>query len=338
MDKFPFLVWQSRIPWYGVLALLFLFIFCTTQLKPRLAAPLLGLLLPGFGFLYGFYFNPATPGELLRAPDLMSAVRKEARIAGIGDGTLLPNMSAAMAVRDFRGYEPVVLARTQHFFDRLTGSRNDPQHSIHKVDQNTADVLRECGVEYIVSPTPLLISGWTEARASGAFLYQATGTVSRIDFNADTRKATADESLAALLSGKTRTAIYLESDQAPAAVRGSGSAQVVQETPDYRQYQTRASVPGYLLVREAYASGWGARVNGKRARLVPANYLFMAVTVPAGDSVVELSYRPWSWIIGLALTLLSLPVITGGIIFQGWKKPPRRAEIQENSPQRPNTA
>ncbi len=322
-ERHPFLNFQSSIPWYGIIALVFLLLFCLTQFQPRVAPHLLALLLPVFGFLYGFHFNPSMPGSFLQEPAVLRHVSPGARVAGIGVGTLLPNMSMSMRVADLRGYEPVVLARTQLFFNRLTGNPGDPQHSIIKVDQSTADVLKDCGVEYLVSPTPLMINGWNETRGEGAFLYRCNDEVSLAGFFSNARNATPEESLDALLGGKTRALLYLESSSVASGPPATASVQIVKNTPDHRQYNVHASAPGYLLIRECYADGWMARVSGKSADLIRANYLFMAMAVPAGDSVADLHYRPWSWIAGLTLTLLSMPVVFGGIVFRGWKKPPR---------------
>ncbi|HEY3129752.1 MAG TPA: YfhO family protein [Acidobacteriota bacterium] len=330
-ERYPFLNFQSSIPWYGLIALLLLLLFCLTQFLPRMAPSLLAVLLPAFGFLYGFHFNPSMPRNFLRAPAVLRDLAPGTRVAGIGVGTLLPNMSMSLQVGDLRGYEPVVLARTQYFFDRLTGNPGDPQHSIIKVDQKAAGVLKDCGVEYLLSPTPLMVSGWTEKPGAGAFLYQSSDTVSPAVFFSNTRKATPDESLDALLGGKTREALYLESASVVSGPPAPGSVQIVENRPDHRQYSLRGSAPGYLLIRECYADGWSARVNGKSAELIRANYLFMAVAVSAGDSTIDLRYRPWSWIGGLALTVLSLPVVLGGIAFRGWKKPPRRRVPAEQS-------
>lgn len=66
---------------------------------------------------------------------------------------------------------------------------------------------------------------------------------------------------------------------------------------------TRA--PAVLVVREAWAPGWSARVNGTAAPVLPADLVFRAVPVPAGASRVELDYRAPGATAGLLVSLLA---------------------------------
>ena len=45
-----------------------------------------------------------------------------------------------------------------------------------------------------------------------------------------------------------------------------------------------------LVIREGYAAGWSARVNGTESTVWRANGRHMAVHVPAGASLVSLRY------------------------------------------------
>jgi hypothetical protein len=63
---------------------------------------------------------------------------------------------------------------------------------------------------------------------------------------------------------------------------------------------------GMLRLLESWAPGWSARVNGRRAPVYRADYLFMAVPVPEGSVVVELEYRPPMLLPGLAASAVGL--------------------------------
>jgi len=70
----------------------------------------------------------------------------------------------------------------------------------------------------------------------------------------------------------------------------------------------RASVgaPGLLILSDAYDEGWQARVDGRPAPILRANYALRAVWLPAGEHSVEFVYRPRAVIAGGTISLAAL--------------------------------
>ncbi|MGH9391800.1 MAG: YfhO family protein, partial [Vicinamibacteria bacterium] len=70
---------------------------------------------------------------------------------------------------------------------------------------------------------------------------------------------------------------------------------------------------GMLYCSVSRFPGWRGRVNGRPAGIVPANYGFSAVEVPAGRSTVEFRYWPPGLTLGLAISfsLLVATVLVG---------------------------
>jgi hypothetical protein len=64
--------------------------------------------------------------------------------------------------------------------------------------------------------------------------------------------------------------------------------------------------PSWLVVREAYALGWSAEVDGVAAPVVPADGLFRAVPVPAGAKLVVFSYDAPHGTLGAVVSALAL--------------------------------
>jgi hypothetical protein len=67
--------------------------------------------------------------------------------------------------------------------------------------------------------------------------------------------------------------------------------------------------PGLVYVADNFFDGWTAVINGAPARILPANYAFRAVVVPAGRSRVEFRYWPPGlttglWVSGASVLLL----------------------------------
>jgi uncharacterized membrane protein YfhO len=70
-----------------------------------------------------------------------------------------------------------------------------------------------------------------------------------------------------------------------------------------------------VVVRDAYARGWSARVNDVEAPVLRANGRHRAVSVPAGTSRVVLSYRPPGLTLGLAIAAASaLSTVSIGLV------------------------
>jgi len=64
--------------------------------------------------------------------------------------------------------------------------------------------------------------------------------------------------------------------------------------------------PGLLYASESFFDGWTATVNGVPAKILPANYAFRAVVIPAGSARVEFRYWPPGLTAGLSVSGVSL--------------------------------
>ncbi|MFQ6015360.1 MAG: YfhO family protein [Anaerolineae bacterium] len=76
---------------------------------------------------------------------------------------------------------------------------------------------------------------------------------------------------------------------------------------------------GYLLLSDAYYPGWRARVDGKEAEILRADYYFRAVKLPAGEHWVEFVYDPPSLKLGATISLATLLVLVGSFGWWGRK-------------------
>lgn len=66
------------------------------------------------------------------------------------------------------------------------------------------------------------------------------------------------------------------------------------------------SLPGLMVLNDAYYPGWQALVDGKKTEILRANTLFRAVALEKGQHTVEFVYRPLSLYLGASLSLLGL--------------------------------
>ncbi len=91
-----------------------------------------------------------------------------------------------------------------------------------------------------------------------------------------------------------RTSVILEHRRpdAPSSGAMTGRVAIAPVDGNRRRFTVEADRAGYLVMLDAYADGWTARVNGRRTPVEVADTAFRAVSVPAGRSVVTLSYAP----------------------------------------------
>lgn len=117
----------------------------------------------------------------------------------------------------------------------------------------------------------------------------------------------------------TRGPLFLETDpgipEGSAAVLPEDECAIVARRGGDLDLRVRSAEPGLLFLSETWYPGWEAEVDGRRAPLLRACYAFRAVPVPAGEHAVTLRYRPRSFRLGVAGSLLSLAFWLGLLLL-----------------------
>jgi len=121
-----------------------------------------------------------------------------------------------------------------------------------------------------------------------------------------------------LKRGDERVAMFVAGDPGVADTKFpknfDGHAGTVREVYHNRQkleLEISAVKGSVLVLRGLYRPGWKARLDGVEVRILPADYFFRGVPVPAGDHEVVFTYAPpsfgmavWSLLATLACVLL----------------------------------
>ena len=111
-----------------------------------------------------------------------------------------------------------------------------------------------------------------------------------------------------------RDAVAVEPDErgnpAP-SVSGDGSANerarlIATADPDRVRIETRLDSPGLVVLADTYYPGWTATVDGAPAPIYPADLMFRAVHVGAGEHAIEMRYQPRSLRVGMIAAALAL--------------------------------
>jgi hypothetical protein len=71
----------------------------------------------------------------------------------------------------------------------------------------------------------------------------------------------------------------------------------------------KLSAPGVLILTDAFYPGWKVFVNGTEQTIHRANHLFRGVELTGGNHQIEFIYDPFSFKLGLAISLFSIAVL-----------------------------
>ncbi len=109
---------------------------------------------------------------------------------------------------------------------------------------------------------------------------------------------------------------------------GSGlgaDVSVTQDSGDRIAAEVAASGSGYLVVADAMQlPGWKVTVDGKAAKLVPADHAMVAVYLPPGRHRIDMGYSAPGLTAGFAISCLAVVISVTIIAWDVWWRPRRR--------------
>ncbi len=142
------------------------------------------------------------------------------------------------------------------------------------------------------------------------------------------RVAGPEEALARLLApdfDPRREALVEGAPELPGPGPESGSearVEIARYEPERVELRVRAARPGLAVLTDAFDPDWVARVNGAPARIHPTDALFRGVAFPAGESEIELVYRPRAFRRGAALGAGAAALALALLARAGPRRPP----------------
>jgi len=203
--------------------------------------------------------------------------------------------------------------------------------------QNTR-LLNLAGVKYILTAREEPEEWWHNTlrkvySKEGLNIYENLDVMPRAFLVHRAEVPGSDEAILALLIDydfDLSSSILLEDQSALARLesmaRGSppteekDEVKIVQYQANRVVIETASSQAGFLFLSDTYYPGWRARLDGQEETIYRANYLFRAVRVPPGQHVVEFTFDPIAFKIGLAVALTTMAVLVAAAIVSQ-KKP-----------------
>ena len=100
--------------------------------------------------------------------------------------------------------------------------------------------------------------------------------------------------------------VAISKDLQISSVTGKGTAIITSYTSNIVKIKTKTQSEEILVLADQYEEGWHAKIDGKEALISPANLIFRAIKIPAGEHEVIFNYYPKSFDIGLKISLVTL--------------------------------
>ncbi len=113
-----------------------------------------------------------------------------------------------------------------------------------------------------------------------------------------------------------RNTVLLEENLPIKLEKGSGSAILLFNKPNELTFVVNSDKPALFYISDTYFPGWNASINDKKTKIYRANYNLRAVLIPTGKSILQFSYIPTYYFLGLFMSLGSALTLLALIIFQ----------------------
>ncbi len=107
------------------------------------------------------------------------------------------------------------------------------------------------------------------------------------------------------------------------STEGRDEVKIVEYEANRVVIETISSQAGFLFLSDTYYPGWKVRVDGQEETIYRADYLFRAVLVPPGQHVVEFTFDPVAFKVGLAVALTTGAVLAAAAIVSKRRRQPQ---------------
>ncbi len=136
--------------------------------------------------------------------------------------------------------------------------------------------------------------------------------------------ANAAEALALAQMADLRDTVVLEVGNEPPPVwetAVSRASQVAISEYVLNRVTLQASLDdaGFVVLADTYYPGWRATIDGRPAPLYRANSVVRALYVPAGQHTITLTFLPLDFVVGTAVSLLTL-LLLAALLLWAWRK------------------
>jgi Bacterial membrane protein YfhO len=271
-------------------------------------------------------YSPSTPAPWGRVPDRPGGIDRYLFVGGSVRGVFpyLPQLTDLKGMRSASGYDPLASARYLEAVGgmQLTGAVSRPGQFLRRRSP-LLDLLR---ISLVLVPTrqaPARTPPWFERTgvAGGLVRYAYRPRVPDA-FLVDRAVVASDAETRAALDGRRafdpRTTALVAR---PLSVAGSGRVGHVRWSTDRMEARVVATGPSLLVLSQAWAPGWSALVDSRRAHVIRVDGILSGVEVPPGAHRVRLEYRTPGLEAGFSISVATLLVLAlGGTVLSARRR------------------
>jgi hypothetical protein len=209
-----------------------------------------------------------------------------------------PESNVLYGIHEINIYDPVI--PRSYFRSWLAATGNDggtPLLATFCPDVASATVARLFGVGYVLVPHG-------DSGPTGSVLVDSIG----------------DEELYRIPGAAPATLTPVATDAPWPGTNARGNAvAVTHPTPATWRITTQATTPQVLRLRLTDVPGWHATIDGQPLALSRFSGVMLQARIPAGRHVIEASYWPSTFTLGLVLALISATGLTSGLVV-AWRR------------------
>jgi len=291
----------------------FISVFISIKYKKLIALTVLFLLLyASFDSLrFVTKWMPFDPKERIFADIPIIAAIKDNIGYGRYFGNLGDQVTTYYGISSIEGYDPLYIGRYGEFIQSASGGRfEEAQRSVAKLNRYgkyTDRVLDLLGVSIFFHPIPDTKQGWAypvwekTGKYSIAYednkfqLFKNNTALDRATLFYDYQVIGDSKKLLETFYSDNfefRKILLLEENPKlkKTEEEGKGETKILSYKPNKIDIKVKSNREGLLFLSDNYYPKWKAKVNGKSAKILRADYSFRAVVVPRGESLVEFTY------------------------------------------------